>query len=603
MGAGVETIFGQKIYEPFCNLNVFRLQCFYEYFSGQKIGMADLREFTRELRAAADIAEVVGERVALQKRGANLFGLCPFHAEKTPSFSVNSAKGFYHCFGCGANGDALNFIIQTETGGDFLQGVESLARRLGRTMPRGGKESELSEKLGALLERARAHYCRVLEESPAALEYIKKRGLQNDAVARFEIGYAADGWENLPASMRENPALLEQAGLRRKKDSGGYDYFRNRLMFPITESGGRVIGFGGRALDNSEPKYLNSPDTPVFSKKRVVFGLPLAREAAREKKRVIVVEGYMDAVMLSQAGFAESVAVMGTALSPQQAQRIGRMADNIVLAFDGDDAGQNAAWRSLTGILPALKDGMGVSFLFLPEGEDPDSFVQKHGADSFETAIGRAASLGDYMAARLWKNTAGENTEARASAALAEGEKLIRLINANRAPFMREVLSRRLAEEAKITPESFHRAAARGGAKMGNKSRLKMNSESSVLYNFLCCLAARPSLIKSIAENSPLPGNEIESEIAAAVIHYLRRHPGADGEEGEADVAAYLHGEGYETLARQVRGTARLRYVAGDPEADFLLLAKRLADEHEKRTGARRQKFLAQIPAMREPGD
>ena len=556
--------------------------------------MPDLSGFTRELRAAADVVEIVGERVSLQKRGANLFGLCPFHHEKTPSFSVNPAKGFYHCFGCGANGDALSFIVETEAGGDFMQGLELLARRLGRTLPRRGGKSE--EELGAILERARAHFCKTMEKFPAALDYIKTRGLKNDIITRFGIGYAAPGWTNLPNSMRENTALLERAGLMRPSDSGGYDYFRNRLMFPIMESGARVIGFGGRLLpdgdESKEPKYLNSPDTPMFSKKRAVFGLPQAREAAREKKRALVVEGYMDAVMLSQAGFAESVAVMGTALTPQQAQRIGRMADNIVLAFDGDDAGQKAAWRSLQGILPALKDGMSASFLFLPEGEDPDSFTQKRGADSFERAISGAVSLGDYMAAQLWKNAAGENAEGRTSAALSEGEKLIRLLDANRAPFMRELLARRLAEEAKIAPDAFRRAAARNMPKPKNKSRLKMRPES-LLYNFLCCLAARPSLIESLADNPPLPGGEIESEIAAAVIHNLRRHPGE--EEDGADVAAYLYGEGYETLARQMRETARQRYAAGNPEADFLLFARRLADEHEKRTGARRQEILARI--------
>lgn len=545
--------------------------------------MADLSGFIRELRGAADLAEIVGARVALKKRGSNLFGLCPFHAEKTPSFSVNPAKGFYHCFGCGANGDALNFIIQTEAGGDFMQGLELLAQRLGRTVPRGGgKESELVQKLGALLERARAHYRESLHKSPPASAYLKKRGLREETAERFEIGYAGPDWRNLPGTFRADSALLEKAGLLRKNEKGEYDYFRNRLMFPITESGGRVSGFGGRTLDGAEPKYLNSPDTPVFSKKRAVFGAPQARGAAREKKRVIVVEGYMDAVMLSQAGFAESVAVMGTALAPQQAQKICRMADNIVLAFDGDEAGRAAARRSLAGILPALKDGMGVSFLFLPEGEDPDSFSQKRGADGFARAVAGAAPLGDYMAAALWKEAAaGETAEARSGAALAEGEKLIRLLDADRAPFMREILSRRLAEEAKITPEGFRRASARGGRKPENKSRVQMRPESGI-YNFLCCLAASPSLIGEVADNPPLPGGEVESEIAAAALHYLR---GADA--GEADVAGHLRREGSEMLARQVRETARQRYAAGDPKADFILLARMLSAEHEKRTGGR----------------
>lgn len=557
--------------------------------------MADLREFTVQLKAAADIADIIGASVALKKRGVNLVGLCPFHAEKTPSFNVNPSKGFYYCFGCGANGDALSFIIQTEAGGDFIRGVELLAQRLGMAMPRRG-DGGIGADLAAILERAKEHYRKVLKESPAAREYLKKRNMHDDTAARFAVGFAAPGWKNLPASMRDKPALLLKAGLLRKgeKDGSVYDYFRNRLMFPIMESGGRVVGFGGRALGDDEPKYLNSPDTPVFAKKRAVFGAPQARDAAREKKRVIVTEGYMDAVMLSQAGFAETVAVMGTALAREQAQKIARMADNIILAFDGDEAGQNAAWRSLAGVLPALKDGMDVSFLFLPEGEDPDSFTQKHGADAFNRAIAGAASLGDYMAAQLRKKAKSQSAEGRASEALKEGEKLIRLLDINKAPFMREILSRRMAEDAGIAPTAFRRAAARNAAQktIGNKSRFKMRPES-LLYNLLCCLAARPSLITGLEDNPPLPGNEAESEITAAAIHYLREN--AD-EDQYADVAAYLRAEGYESLAAQVRETARQRYAAaGDPGAEFALLARRLEEEQEKRTGARRQKILAKL--------
>lgn len=552
--------------------------------------MAVSREFIRQLSAAADLSQIVGERVSLQKRGNNMFGLCPFHTEKTPSFSVNPSKGFYHCFGCGANGDALNFIIQTEAGGDFMAGVEALAERLGMSVPRGEKD-DLAGKVADIIAAAHTHFRRQLPQSTAACDYLRTRGIQPQTAERFQLGYALAGWHELSAALRGGDAkLMVQAGLLRQKDKGdNYDYFRNRLMFPIMESERRIIGFGGRALDDAdEPKYLNSPDSPVFSKKRAVYGLAQAREKAREKNRVIVTEGYMDVVMLAQAGFGETVAAMGTALTTQQMQKIGRLADNIILAFDGDEAGQKAAWRSLSSILPALQDGMSAAFLFLPAGEDPDSFVQKHGVAGFDRALGESMALGDYLVKNLWKNAAGTQ-EGRDSAALHEGEKLIRLLNADKAPFLRELLTQRLAAAANIASAVVGQAASKEKKPLaGGKNRFRMRQ--GVLYNFLCCLAARPQLVEALGDNPPLPGSAAEAEITAMALNYLRRLP----EDGEVpDIAGYLRAEGYAAVALQIKETVRQRYAAADkPQEELAILVQRLREEHEKCTGMARRKWL-----------
>ena len=554
-----------------------------------------LRGFVARMRETADLTAIVGERVRLQKRGANYFGLCPFHSEKTPSFSVNPAKGFYHCFGCGANGDALSFVIQTEAGGDFMTGVESLAARLGMTVPRRG-DSDVGDAVAKAIADAHSYFRRELSRSDEAREYLQKRGINDDTIARYEIGFAPPGWGNLAAALHnahKNDILIRAGLLRTNHARRAYDYFRNRIMFPIMEGAGRVVGFGGRALGEDDPaKYLNSPDTPLFSKKNVVFGVPQAREAARDKKRVVVVEGYMDAVMLSQHGFAESVAVMGTALTMRQAKKLARMADNLVFAFDGDEAGQKAAWRGAGNILPALSDGIGASFLFLPQGEDPDSFVGKNGAAEMERALRGAISLGDYLARQLRLQAGAQTPEGRASWILSAGEKMARLLDSERAPFLREVLTQKFSEAAGVSAEAVRRAAARSAPKknVGSNARYKMR-DSGLLFNLLCCLASRPLLLAAFSENPPLPGDETESAIVADMLNFARRR--LDEGDESPDISAHLAAEGYNILARQVKDTVRQRYAkAANPAAEFAAFAERL-ERMQKRHDRRRELYAA----------
>ena len=554
------------------------------------------REFIRQLSAAADLTEIVGERVALKKAGNRLLGLCPFHDEKTPSFFVNPQKGFYYCFGCGANGDALRFVIQTAAAGDFMLGVELLAKRLGMPIVRGEGDNAAAQTRQALAD-AMNYFCQQLSNSPAAQQYLQQRGMQPNTTKQFAIGYAPVGRNNITSALRQHSEkTLIAAGLLRDNEKGRYDYFRHRIMFPILDGGGQVAGFGGRALNPDDmAKYLNSPDIPqVFSKKNVVFGIPQARETARKNNRIIITEGYMDVVMLAQAGFADSVAAMGTALSTQQMQKIGRLADNVILAFDGDNAGQKAAQRSLDNILPALRDGMSISFLFLPNGEDPDSFVQKNGVAAFSTALSAAQPLGDYLNHMLWNNNGGGNKEGQTARALMKGAKLLSTMSEH-APYFTEVLWQQLAAKAGISVADARRAAANAAlatkavakttsaaAMSGNSKNRYTMRDGGDLYNFLCCLAAHPQLIDAVADNPPLPGDNIDVEIVAAALNYLRWFVAEDGQT--ADIVGYLRGEGYVALAAQIRHTARRYAIAPHPEADFLILTKQLIAEQEKRT-------------------
>ncbi|MGU9951526.1 MAG: DNA primase [Gammaproteobacteria bacterium WSBS_2016_MAG_OTU1] len=555
--------------------------------------MAVSRDFIQQMISAADIAQIIGERVPLKKRGNNMVGLCPFHSEKTPSFSVVPDKGFYHCFGCGASGDVLGFVVKTEGGGDFMSGVEALARRLGMAIPQDGHKSD--DSAAKIIAEAAVYFRRQFEKTPVAKEYAKKRGLSEETLKRFGVGYAADDWQGLHNALgKQHEALMLKAGLLRKNDKGDiYDYFRGRLMFPIMESERRTVGFGGRSLtDEQQPKYLNSPDSPIFSKKRTVFGLPQARAAARSKNRLIITEGYMDTVMLSQAGFEETAAAMGTALTPEQMQKIGRTAENIVLAFDGDEAGQKAAARSITNILPTLKDGMSLRFLFLPPGADPDSFVSERGAKAFEQAISNALPLGEYLIKLLWEEASGDSEEGKSSAALVAGEKIIRLLDKTRAPFMRELLLKKLAEHAKISPDVLRKKATKNVVNVTAKGRYRMRV--GLLYLFLCCLAARPLLIEKLQEIPPLPGDPTDSKIVAAALHHVMWQP-----QDNNDILSYLEQEGFVALARQIKETVTVSYSSTmDVPAEFDALVKSLYQKHEKITGAVFQKKLEKNAAI-----
>lgn len=368
------------------------------------------QRFIDDLLARVDVVEVVGERVTLKKAGRNHSGLCPFHQEKTPSFTVSGDKQFYHCFGCGANGNALRFLMEYDKL-RFPEAVEQLASRLGLEVPREGdddpraqaRERKRKEAVN-LLELAGSFYRERLKmpEAGAARTYLEERGLSREIQQAFGVGYAPDAWDGLKHHLGErgiaDSVQVEYGLLVQHEDSGRtYDRFRDRVMFPIRDLRGRTLGFGGRVLGDARPKYLNSPETPVFHKGRELYGLYEARQAEGRLERLLIVEGYMDVLALAQFGIRNVVATLGTATTEDHLNRLFRLVPDVVFCFDGDRAGRQAAVRALNTVLPLMIDGRQARFLFLPEGEDPDSLVRNEGTAAFEERIECASPLSEFL--------------------------------------------------------------------------------------------------------------------------------------------------------------------------------------------------------------
>ncbi|MCE3273427.1 MAG: primase [Ramlibacter sp.] len=367
------------------------------------------QNFIQELLARADVVEIVGRYVQLKKTGANFSGLCPFHSEKSPSFTVSPSKQFFHCFGCGKNGNAIGFLIDY-AGMSFPEAVKDLAGKYGMQVPeedispaeraRQAEQRQKQATLTDVLEKAGAAYRKNLKSSPKAVEYFKGRGVSGEVAKQFGLGYAPEGWRSL-ASVFPNydDPLLAESGLVivNEEDDKRYDRFRDRVMFPIRNVKGECIGFGGRVLGDEKPKYLNSPETPIFSKGRELYGLWEARNALREKGFVLVTEGYMDVVALAQWGFPNAVATLGTACTTDHVQKLFRFTDSVVFSFDGDAAGRRAARKALDGALPYATDVRTVKFLFLPSEHDPDSYIREHGQDAFARYVSDAMPLSRFL--------------------------------------------------------------------------------------------------------------------------------------------------------------------------------------------------------------
>lgn len=367
------------------------------------------RSFIDELLARADIVEVIDSRVTLKKAGANYTACCPFHSEKTPSFVVSPAKQIYHCFGCGAGGNTISFIMEHDRL-EFVEAIESLALEIGMEVPREAPRQTnaakpLSFDLYNLLEQVAKFYKDQLRLTATAIAYLKQRNMTGQIAKSFGIGYAPAGWNSLSQHFKNDAAINEQlllAGMLIKKDEGGYyDRFRERIMFPIRDKRGRIIGFGGRIIQEGTPKYLNSPETPIFHKGRELYGLYWALQVDRELPRVLVVEGYMDVVMLAQHGINFAVATLGTATSADHIKSLNKLTKEIIFCFDGDKAGQTAAWRALETALPVIHDEVQIKFLVLPEGDDPDSLIQKEGYQAFIERLASALSLSDFLFSQL----------------------------------------------------------------------------------------------------------------------------------------------------------------------------------------------------------
>ena len=413
------------------------------------------REFIDNLIARVDIVDLIDARIPLKQAGKNYQARCPFHNEKSPSFSVNREKQFYHCFGCGASGNAISFLMDYERQ-TFVEAVETLAETLGIEVPKesytGDKRNQEAslQPLFQVQAQAAEFYARQLREHPdsaRARDYLQARGLSTDIIQQYLLGYAPPGWRSLPATWPADPLLA--SGLSISKDAGGlYDRFRDRIMFPIRDRRGRVIGFGGRVMGDETPKYLNSPETPTFKKNREVYGLYELLATRKKPERIVVVEGYMDVIALAQHGIQYAVATLGTATSPDHAELLFRYAPELVFCFDGDTAGRNAAWKALEASLSALRDNRSIRFLMLPETHDPDSMARfpdllhDEGKDGFERRLNFAKQLSDYFFGHLSENLDLDSMEGRAALYQKAGP----LIGKLPASVFREMMQARLSE-------------------------------------------------------------------------------------------------------------------------------------------------------------
>ncbi len=420
--------------------------------------------FIQELLNRVDVVDVIDKSVPLKKAGANYSACCPFHNEKSPSFTVSPTKQFYHCFGCGAHGTALGFLMEYQ-GLSFVEAINELAKMVGlqvpqvQSTPAAREQAQANQKVSAslqeVLQLAANYYKAELKKSPRAIDYLKARGLSGQVAAKFQIGYAPAGWQNLQSvfSNYENEAL-NIAGLVVTNEQGKrYDRFRDRIMFPIHDQKGQVIGFGGRVINPEDtPKYYNSPETPLFQKGHELYGLFSARRAIRDAGRALVVEGYMDVVALAQYGIEYAVAALGTATTPFHITKLMRQTDEIVFCFDGDNAGLTAAWRAAMNALPALTDGLKLSFLFLPKAHDPDSYVREFGKERFELEIKAAMPLSQYILKHLSEDNTLQSQEDRVRF-LNEAEPIMQQIKAPRSAMF---LRKKVAELAHLSVDEMH---------------------------------------------------------------------------------------------------------------------------------------------------
>jgi DNA primase len=449
------------------------------------------RQFIDDLLVRVDIVDLIDSRVPLKKVGSNFVARCPFHTEKTPSFSVNRNRQTYHCFGCGAGGNAISFLIDYAHLG-FVEAVEDLAAFIGVDVPREAVDQvdfsskQDTSRLYALLEQVAAFYVEQLRshEGKVAIDYLKQRGLTGEIARDFGLGYAPNSWDALLARF-DQQTLVDAGMLVVKEDGKVYDRFRGRLMFPIRDKRKRVIGFGGRVLDDSLPKYLNSPETDIFSKGKEVYGLCELLENKAKPERILIVEGYMDVIALAQYGVHNAVAALGTATSKVHMDLLFRFASELVFCFDGDNAGRQAAWKAVEAALPSLRDGRQIKIMLLPQGHDPDSMIREESLQGFESRIADALVLSDYFFEHLGEGLNLATVEGKAkllSVARPQLEKMPR-------GFFREMMFARLRE---ITGAKLQ-DAARGGSPIANQAKDKVQS-ASMMRKLLALLLQYPQL-------------------------------------------------------------------------------------------------------------
>jgi len=556
--------------------------------------------FKQDLLNRVDIVDVVSRYVQLKKGGANFVGLCPFHGEKTASFTVSPSKQFYHCFGCGAHGNAIGFLM-AYAGLGYVDALRDLAGSVGMQLPesrpRTREEAVRDEReasLGTLLEQAMTFYRAELKKSGRAIEYLKARGLTGEIAARFRVGYAPDDWQALQQAFPEydNRALVE-CGLVIENEGKRYDRFRDRIMFPIFSNRGAVIGFGGRVLGQGEPKYLNSPESPVFEKGRELYGLVQAREAIRTAGRALVVEGYMDVISLAQHGIGYAVATLGTATTPHHVSRLLRLADQVVFCFDGDAAGRKAAWRALEVSLPLAPEHKPIRFLFLPQGEDPDSSVRAHGAEAFERGIREAQTLSGFLLGELRAQSDLATAEGRSSLIAAARPYLQR----TEAAGLRLQLVKEVAELARLAQDEAEQllGLAASGTQRPQRTqgtrpappRAAPPIAASQERNLLRCVLVRPGLIAEL-EPDLLDAQASESATLLAIAHWAGEGGAMDGPLLIEQFRDSVHAE---SLYRAQAAVLEQNLDEDDAERQFrqIQLALRIQRKNEEFEALRRE--------------
>ena len=556
------------------------------------------KSFIQDLLNRLDIVDVIERYLPLKKAGTNFVACCPFHNEKSPSFTVSQSKQFYHCFGCGAHGTAIGFVME-HAGMGFIDAVEDLAKSVGMTVPQEGSnipQRKVAPDLYDLMQTATRYYREQLKQSPRAIEYLKKRGLSGEVAARFGIGYAPDAWQNLNSAVPnyQDVSLVETGMVIVGENDKRYDRFRDRIMFPIVNVRGQVIGFGGRVLDKGEPKYLNSPETPLFEKGHELYGLFQAQKSIRANQRVVVVEGYMDVVALAQHGVEYAVATLGTATTPFHVQKLLRLCEQVVFCFDGDKAGQKAAWRALENALPQLVDGKRIGFLFLPEEHDPDTYIREFGTEAFETELDNSLPLSGYLLREITSHVDLHTQEGR-NTLLQKAQPLLTAIT---APTTALLLRKEVAALAGVTQaelEALYVIKPVTATPRIAPPKSKRTTPSG-LRTMLRCLVIRPELARELPSDwlrkgdaegighPPAYSLRVQSENAegaaiAALVDWLRES--AD-ETTTAAMIQHFQGSMHEGVLASAQGEVMNWGEDFDVAAEFAGSLAKSRDESRK---------------------
>lgn len=536
------------------------------------------REFIELLLAKIDLVDLINTQVPLRKKsGSNYFARCPFHNEKSGSFSVSQTKQFYYCFGCGAHGNAIDFMMHHDRL-TFPEAIETLARQCGMEVPNDGsapvKKDDSLPALYDLMTQVTSYFYEQMRKSQRAIAYLKKRGISGQIAKQFSIGYAPTGWSHVLDLFGKSEAdkkKLFDTGLVIKKDEGGYyDRFRDRIMYPIHDYRGRIIGFGGRILDQGEPKYLNSPETPLFQKGHELYGLYQALQSNRKLERVMIVEGYMDVIALFQHGITYAVATLGTATTSHHLQRLFRFTSEIVFCFDGDEAGRTAAWRALQVIFPLMHDNLQIRFLFLPDGEDPDSLVRKEGKPAFEKRLGSALSLSAFFFQTLSSQSDMNTMEGRARFAASA----LNFIKQLPADIFQGILIEELGKRARVDIESL-KQQVKSSDKAAKPAELVHIPEQqpqqqtqtrlpAPMRRAIALLIQNPHLASLVSE--PLPTNSLPGQLfLAQLLEIIQKKPNIT----TGALIEYWRGQKEENFIAKL---AQLEYITPDAgvEGEFM---------------------------------